>query len=293
MATLEELGRQIAAADDLQSVVRTMKAISAASIRRHEQAEAAMSGYLATVEMALQVVLRDLALGGDPPTREHGRTGIVIIGSDIGLCGAFNERLVPMARAVRDADPPNRTRVMVVGARAVAAWTADSGQSPDATIEVPATVEALSRTIATVLDRFDHWRDHEDVTRLILLNNAPAADAAYETVRTDLFPVEPAWLDALRTRPWPSRRLPLPSGSPDALFRHLIRQLLFARLHAALIRSRTAEHAARLAAMQAADRSIEDKLDDLRVTHRLRRQDVITAELLDLVAGFEAATSTD
>jgi F-type H+-transporting ATPase subunit gamma len=42
--------------------------------------------------------------------------------------------------------------------------------------------------------------------------------------------------------------------------------------------------------MQAADRSIAEKIDDLRVAHRLRRQDVITSELLDIMSGYEAIT---
>jgi F-type H+-transporting ATPase subunit gamma len=107
-------------------------------------------------------------------------------------------------------------------------------------------------------------------------------------VRARLLPIDPVWLTALRARVWSSRRLPVPIGPPEALFSRLIRQLLFARAFTAVIQSRTAEHAERLAAMQAADRSIAEKIDDLHVAHRLRRQDVITSELLDIMSGYEA-----
>jgi hypothetical protein len=43
--------------------------------------------------------------------------------------------------------------------------------------------------------------------------------------------------------------------------------------------------------MQAADRSIADTIDDLHVAHRQRRQNVITAELLDIISGYEAITA--
>jgi F0F1-type ATP synthase gamma subunit len=46
-------------------------------------------------------------------------------------------------------------------------------------------------------------------------------------------------------------------------------RVLFARVFTAIIQSRTAEHAEHLAAMQAADRSIAEKIDDLHVAHRL------------------------
>ena len=91
-------------------------------------------------------------------------------------------------------------------------------------------------------------------------------------MRARLLPLDPAWLAALRARTWSSRRLPVPAGPPEALFRRLIRQLLFARVFTAVIQSRTAEHAERLAAMQAADRSIGEKIDDLHMAHRRKRQ---------------------
>ena len=81
--------------------------------------------------------------------------------------------------------------------------------------------------------------------------------------------------------------MPTPAGPPEALFGRLIRQLLFARVFTAVIQSRTAEHALRLAAMQAADSSITEKIKELRVAHRQTRQDVITSELLDLISGYE------
>ncbi len=71
--------------------------------------------------------------------------------------------------------------------------------------------------------------------------------------------------------------------------RSLVQQLLFARVFSAIVQSRAAEHAERLTAMQAAERSIGDKLDELRKTHQMLRQQVITAELLDIIGGFEAA----
>ena len=98
MATLEDLSRHIAVAEDLQSVVRTMKTISAVAIRRYELAEQATSRYLETVELGLQVVLR--ALGGagvETRAAGGGRTAVILVGSEIGLCGAFNERLVSFA----------------------------------------------------------------------------------------------------------------------------------------------------------------------------------------------------
>lgn len=294
MATLEDLARHIEVAQDLQSVVRTMKTISAVAIRRHELAEQAMARYREAVELGLQVVLRDLDRAGDRAeagSPAGGRTAVVLVGSEIGLCGAFNDRLVTFALeslAASGIDAGNRL-MLTIGARAAASWRAEA-EPPAGHEEAPATVEALAHTVGAVLTRLDHWREEKSVERLVLFYHRPGEERGAVPVRARLLPIDPLWLEALHARPWVSRRLPVSIGPPEALLRQLIRQLLFARVFTAVIQSRTAEHAERLAAMQAADRSIADTIDDLHVAHRQKRQNVITAELLDIISGYEAIT---
>ncbi|TDK48737.1 F0F1 ATP synthase subunit gamma [Antarcticimicrobium luteum] len=292
MDTLEDLGRHIEVAEDLQSVVRTMKAISAVGIRRHEAAEWAMRQYLETVEMGLQVALRAGPAatltpeggGGD------GEVGVVLIGSEIGLCGGFNERLVSFAldRLSAAGIAVGRRRLLIVGSRAEASWGAAGGEPPAHLQQAPATVEALAGTVNSVLTRLDHWRAG-GVARLGLFHQQMGGPEGSAPVEVRLLPIDPDWLKRLGARRWPSRRLPVCQGPVGAVTRGLIRQLLFARVFGAVLQSRAAEHAERLTAMQAAERSIGDKIDELRKTHQLLRQQVITAELLDIIGGYEAA----
>ncbi|MBB5214952.1 F0F1 ATP synthase subunit gamma [Parapusillimonas granuli] len=291
MASLEELSRHIAVAADLKSVVHTMKAISAVSIHRHEQAARTMKQYLANVEHGLQIVLRTRGRGAGPSPAPAGRerVAVVLAGSEIGLCGAFNERLTAFARSHLAAMGVHAGRrlVLTIGARIDAGWRAEA-EPPAAHQEAPATVDALTATVGAVLTRLDQWRKDEEVGRLELFFQRQDAGGGTVPAHMPLWPLDQAWLDDVAARPWPSRRLPVVMGDPEAVFRRLVRQLLFARVFTAIIESRTAEHAERLAAMQAADRSIEEKLEELRIAHRLKRQEVITSELLDIVSGYES-----
>lgn len=293
MATLEELSRRIRSAEDLQSVVRTMKATSAANIHMHEQAEQAMRGYLRTVETGLQVVLRQLpddALAA-PPTA--GGATVVVIGSEIGLCGSFNERLVDFARerlAALKIDPGAR-HVLTVGTTLSSSWeTAES--PPDLRIEAPATIAALASCVAFILSQLDLWRTERAAGRVLLFCQRSGGSLTAAPEQTELLPIDPAWLRELRDRNWGSRRLPRGMGETAPLLSSLIRQLLFARLYLALIQSRAAENVERLVAMQAADSSIAEKLEEMQIAYRLSRQEAISAELLDLVTGYQAATGT-
>lgn len=74
----------------------------------------------------------------------------------------------------------------------------------------------------------------------------------------------------------------------EQLLSSLLRQHLFVSLYRAIVESLASENAARLASMQAAERSIDERLEALNTQFRYQRQHAITEELLDIVAGFEA-----
>ena len=85
MQTIEDLKRQIESTKDLQSVVKTMKALAAVNIRQYEKAVGSLEEYYSVVEMGMRAVLRsrpDLPVGARkaPP----GELGVVVFGSDQG-----------------------------------------------------------------------------------------------------------------------------------------------------------------------------------------------------------------
>lgn len=78
---------------------------------------------------------------------------------------------------------------------------------------------------------------------------------------------------------------------PEALLAALIRQHLFATLYRAVAASLASEHASRLAAMQIAERHIEEQLAGMMTENHQKRQEEITDELLDITSGFEVSSS--
>lgn len=99
MQTMEGLKRRIQSVQELGSVVRTMKVMAAVGIRQYEQAVASLSDYVGTIEMGLQVVLAEnpwlMAKGAD--RRTHQPVAFVVLGSDQGMVGQFNDRMAGYA----------------------------------------------------------------------------------------------------------------------------------------------------------------------------------------------------
>jgi F-type H+-transporting ATPase subunit gamma len=286
--TLEALGRRIETTRDLQQIVRTMKSLSAVSIRQYERAVEALHGYTRTIEMGLQIVLWRLGAPDLEPDVAERVSVAVVLGSDHGLCGRFNEEIVHFAAAQMGRSPSrDESLVLAVGVQAANRLEA-VGHAPDARFLLPGAVGGLAATAQSVLLAIDQWRAQRGAARITLFHNVRTADAFAEPVAQQVLPLDMNWLEGLRTRPWPSRTLPTFTMDDRALFAWLVREHLFVSLYRAGAESMASEHASRLASMQAAEHSIQEHLEEMNGAYRQRRQQDITEELLDVVAGFEA-----
>jgi F-type H+-transporting ATPase subunit gamma len=87
---------------------------------------------------------------------------------------------------------------------------------------------------------------------------------------------------------WPTKNLPEIMGGGAATLRAFIREYLFISLFRACAESIASENASRVAAMERADKNIDELLENLHHTFHRLRQSGIDEELFDVIAGFEA-----
>jgi F-type H+-transporting ATPase subunit gamma len=127
-----------------------------------------------------------------------------------------------------------------------------------------------------------------DIAELLLFYNRAAVGAVYAPVSQRLLPLDEVWRRKLAERPWPTGNLPEVMGGGAPILRALIREYLFVSRFRACAELLASENASRLAAMQRADKNIDELLDDLNGTFHRLRQSGIDAELFDVISGFEA-----
>ncbi|MCF3974676.1 F0F1 ATP synthase subunit gamma [Paracoccus salsus] len=292
METLESLSDALDTTGDIQSIVRTMKALSSVSIRQYENAEAAMADYARTVELGLMAVLRRHRQAGRPLPRGGGKTGrdgLIVIGSDRGLCGGYNDKITRFALS-RMGDRP--VVLGVIGTRAAARLEA-AGRPADVLRSQPGSVEGLSRLVQSMIVAVDRWTQEQGVGEVWLAHNRRQGRITAKPQAHRLLPLPDSYLEKLARADWPGRSLPLFRMDAARLMSWLVQQRLFVVIYRALAEALASEHASRLAAMQAAERNIEERREDLGQLYRLRRQETITRELLDVVSGFEAVSSAE
>ena len=293
MQTLESLSDALDTAGDIHSIVRTMKALSAASIRQFEQAEDALSDYAHTIDLGLTALLHDRRDRGLPLPRTgaegSSRTALIVIGSERGLCGRYNETVT---RHALDRIDGRDTLLAVIGLRAVARLET-AGQGVDTLFTLPGSVAGLSDLVQSVIVQSDRWQREDGIGRIRVVHNRREGRTLAKPIERQLLPLPDTYLNSLLDAPWPGPGLPFFRMSPPALLSWLVQQRLFVSLYRALAEALASEHATRLAAMQGADRNIEERRADLMQVYRVMRQETITRELMDVVSGFEAVSTVE
>lgn len=287
--SLESLRRKIGGATELESVVRTMKALTASSIVQYERAVRSLDDYYRTVELGLVTWLRQTgavihADGGKGASKRT--TGAVVFGSDQGLVGQFNEVLAGFAVDQLSAIPGNK-HVWVVGER-VQGYLAEAALPVAGSFQVPNSIAAITSLVGSILIEIEAKREQGKVAQVYLFYNRPKSGAVYGPVMQRLLPLDDTWLHGLARLAWPSENLPEVFGGGESTLQALIREYLFISLFRACAESLASENASRLAAMQRAEKNIDELLDDLGHTFHRLRQSGIDAELFDVIAGFEA-----
>jgi F-type H+-transporting ATPase subunit gamma len=288
--TTASLRRKIRGAGDLQSVVRTMKAVAASSIGQYEKSVLALADYYRTVELGLSACFR--ASGPAPLIAERKRPtvaasiGAIVFGSDQGLVGQFND--VVADHAVKTlAALTAKAEVWAVGER-VHARLADAGLPLMGLFTVPNSVKAITPLVGQILVESETHHSQGKITELHLFYNRPTSGAGYAPASQRLLPLDENWRRKLAELPWPTGNLPEVMGGGTATLRALIREYLFVSLFRACAESLASENASRLAAMQRADKNIDESLEDLNRTFHRLRQSGIDEELFDVISGFEA-----
>ncbi len=283
MQTLESLRRRLESARDLGSIVTAMKSLAAVRIRQFREAVEAIEPYDDTVELALQVALRTRT--DIRATEPEGLALLVVLGAGQGLVGQFDTRIAGRARKelAKLRDP---YAVYAVGSRI--AGRLGAGVPVEREFPIPTSVDGVADAVRHLLIAVQELRTRRGVRRIIVAYNGYESGASYEPTARQVLPVDPELVHELEAKSWAGPSLPMHRTDWATLFAAVVREYLFTALFRAFVESLASENASRLAAMEAAERRIDERLGELEQRYNHYRQQTITEELMEVVAGFEA-----
>ncbi len=292
METLAQIRRKLEGAEDLKSVVRTMKAMAASNIGQYEQAGKSLSDYNRTVALGIVAYFHDRIEQKKVIESKHHSTCAIVFGSDQGLVGKFNNVLADYVKEQLNKLEGEKI-IWAIGER-VHSVLLDQGFTIRNLFHVPGSVDGITPLVSQILLKSEEAIRSKEVDHIYIFHNQPnKSGIGYIPVKQHLLPLDVNWRKKFSKLNWPTKLPPQVAGSEKPTLLALIHEFLFVSLFRASSESLESENASRLIAMQRAEKNIEELLDNLNRKYHNIRQSMIDEELFDVVSGFEALNTKE
>lgn len=283
MANLKEIRNRINSVSSTMQITSAMKMVSAAKLKKAQDAITAMRPYAEKLTELIQNISATLegdAAGVYAEQREVNKVLLVVITSNRGLCGAFNANVIKATRTLIDTTYAGKNvNVLTIGKKGydlvgkTETVFANRSDLFDALTFV--NVEAVAQQI---MDAFI-----EGTYDKVELVYNQFKNAATQIVLTEQFlPLKPIETESNVATDY------IYEPSKEEIILNLIPTSLKTQLYKAVLDSNAAEHGARMTAMHKATDNAKDLRDQLKLTYNKARQAAITNEILEIVGGAEA-----
>ncbi|PCJ81941.1 MAG: ATP synthase F1 subunit gamma [Bacteroidetes bacterium] len=285
---LKEVRERIGSVQNTMQITSAMKMVSAAKLRRAQDAITRMRPYAEKIQAILANVSAtlDSTEGVFSEERKISKALVVAITSNRGLCGGFNNNSLKIAKATIAKHLENGTEVVVLplGKKAFESFEREGYSFAEGFGDSALTVfdnlnfDTVSEIAKTIMNGFvsKHW-DSVDIAYSQFKNAAVQIPTCEPYL--PLLPISNDDNSSLDYIFEPSR---------EEIVENILPNALKVQLYKAILDSNAAEHGARMTAMHSATENAGDLLQELKISYNKARQASITTEILEIVAGSEA-----
>lgn len=290
MSGLKEIRRRIQSVVNTKQITRAMKLVSAAKLRRAQDAATNGRVYRDSLQAVLDTVSVDLASGFDNvllAKRDVKKRRVIMVSGERGLCGAYNTNVIKSVLANDVSKKEAALEFVPIGRRAVAACNRYSLNTVDSLDGLSEDVNLwpIDRIISKSIADFKNGICDEVVVYYTTFVSA----MTQRVTREVLLPLTNQ--DSASSASKKASNLPGQikyDASAEELVANVLPLLIRTRLLQAGLESKASEHAARMTAMDSATNNADDLIFSLRLFYNRARQSTITTELLDILGGAEA-----
>ena len=285
MPALVDIRRRIRSVKNTQQITKAMKMVSAAKLRRAQDAMFAARPYA----RKMMEVLNSLATRADPDAhpllQEHGdeKVLLVVVTADKGLCGGFNANIIRAAARFLDEERRQKRQLELdlVGRKGRDFFRRRRYRVRSEHIglfqalQFPAAQRIAQSLIKSYVER--------EADRIHIVYNEFKSVIAQKVIVEQLLPIRKLELDP--------KEAPLDyiyEPAPGAIFDEILPKHVEVQVWRALLESAAAEHGARMAAMDAATNNAGEMIDRLTLYMNKVRQAAITKEIIEVVSGAGA-----
>jgi F-type H+-transporting ATPase subunit gamma len=286
MASLKAIRKRISSIRNTQQITKAMKMVSAAKLRRAQEAVVGARPYAEKMSALLQNLSSRVAPEAHPllHRREEKLIDLILLTADRGLCGGYNANLIRAAeRFTRANTPGKQVSLILVGRKGVDYFRRRRVEAVERFNIGSAPPESLAAELAQkAIERF--LKGESDAT-YVLYSRFRSALSQVPTTES-LLPVAP---EAASSEGQPAEYLFEPGI--QELLSSLLPKVVEVAIYHALLEAVASEHGARMTAMDSATTNAAEIMNHLTLQMNRARQAVITKELLEIVSTAEALKS--
>jgi F-type H+-transporting ATPase subunit gamma len=286
MPSLKAIRKRIASVRNTQQITKAMKMVSAAKLRRAQEAVIASRPYSQKLAELLGNLAAEMPEETHPMLRRSEgtqRIELLVVTADRGLCGAYNTNIVRQAEKFLRDHGGSLLGLAIVGRKGVEYFRRRGTPITDRWVQTGTPSVGLVREIAATLTaRFTTG----EVDRIdVLYSRFRSALSQVPTFETLL----PVTIEDRERAGEPRDEVEyLVEPDPIAVLDRLLPRYVEARLHHALLEAQASEQGARMTAMDSATSNAADMIFRLTLEMNRARQAAITKELMEIVSGAEA-----
>ncbi len=288
MANLKEVRNRITSVISTQQITKAMKMVSAAKLRRAQDAIILLRPYASKLREIMENIsgtLEGNAGGQFAVVRPVNKVLIVAISSNRGLCGAFNTNINrTVSRMIREKytvqSKSGNVKVLAIGKKSGDFFSKMpdnyAGQRND--IYNSLSFEKVSAVAEEIMKQFAAG----DYDKIEIVYNQ-FKNAAVQNVMTEqLLPIVSSQVKSKTVNDY------IFEPGKEELVLEMIPKSVKIQLYKAVLDSHASEHGARMTSMSKATDNAGEILRDLRLSYNKARQAAITGEILEIVGGAEA-----
>ncbi len=289
MANLKEIRSRITSVNSTKQITSAMKMVSAAKLRRAQDAIVQMRPYAGKLKEILGNLSSSLDVNDNKygAPREVKNVLIVAITSNRGLCGGFNNNVIKRTNLLIAEHKNENMAVISIGKKASEYYkhTSYNIKASDFPKHLNEVYDNLSfANVAKIADNIMRHYVDGSIDKVILVYNKFKNAAVQELMAEQFLPIvsNPELVESKTNIDY------IFEPNKEEIVENLIPKSLKIQFYKAILDSHASEHGARMTAMHKATDNANDLVKELKIVYNKARQASITNEILEIVAGAEA-----
>ncbi|MFQ5506690.1 MAG: ATP synthase F1 subunit gamma [Planctomycetota bacterium] len=283
MATIRDLKTRIKAVNNIAKITRAMEMVATTKLKRFQERAVQSRPYTLEIEGLVKNLAAHVGQEEHPlfDAREGKRTGLLVVTSDRGLCGAYNSFIFQKLREFQVESAGCELEYHVIGRKGMS-YLRRRGTEVAAYFEDPPLERMGYRDAARIAQIFVEKFLASELDEVKVLYTAFMSMSRYVPTVFRLLPLSGVG------DPDAVRKDYILEPSPERIFTSLLPKYLETRMFNMLIESLTSEYASKRISMKNATDAATEMGGTLKLKYNRARQEKITKELLELVGGAEA-----